>query len=223
MASLKLYYDFMSQPSRSLFILLQHYNIPFQPVLTRIGKGEHTTEEFKKISKFQKLPAVVDNGFPMIESVAILRYLAKTQKLPESFYPQNPKEQFKVDEYLEWQHHNIRYFLSMYFLNKWLIPTRFKKPPNEKAIATSEQQMVECLNGFEKVWLARGPFIAGNEVTAADLWAACEVEQPRICGYDPREGRPTLNAWIERVKTHFNPTYDKVHGPLYKVEQMAKK
>ncbi|KRT79584.1 Glutathione S-transferase, partial [Oryctes borbonicus] len=223
MASLKLYYDLMSQPSRSLFILLKHYNIPFQPVLTSIGKGENTTEEFRKISKFQKLPAVEDNGFPMTESIAILRYLARTQNLPESFYPKDAKEQFKVDEYLEWQHQNIRYFLSMYFFTKWLIPNRFKKPPNERAIASAEQQMIDCLNGFETVWLAKGPFLTGNDITAADLWAACEIEQPRICGYDPREGRPALKAWIERVKKNFNPTYDKAHGPLYKVEQMSKK
>lgn len=43
MANLKLYYDLMSQPSRSLYILLTHYKIPFQPIVTSIGKGRQVT------------------------------------------------------------------------------------------------------------------------------------------------------------------------------------
>ncbi|KAK9710529.1 Glutathione S-transferase, N-terminal domain [Popillia japonica] len=223
MVGLKLYYDLVSQPSRALFILLTHYKVPFQPVLTNIAKGENKTEEFKKISPFQKLPAAEDDGFPMIESVAILRYLARTKKLPDSFYPQDVKPQFKVDEFLEWHHQNIRLPLSMYFFQKWLIPNRLKLQPNEKAVANAKKDMEAALDGFEKVWLARGPFITGNDVTAADLWAACEIEQPRICGYNARVGRPNLTAWIERVKEHYNPVYDKTHGPLYKLEQLGKK
>lgn len=44
-----------------------------------------------------------------------------------------------------------------------------------------------------------------------------------FCGFNPREGRPVLTAWIAKVKEHFNPVYDKAHGPLYKLEKMAKK
>lgn len=58
------------------------------------------------------------------------------------------------------------------------MPKSNKKPPNPENIKTAEKKMINCIDGFEKVWLSPGPFITGNEITAADLWAACEIEQP---------------------------------------------
>lgn len=43
-----------------------------------------------------------------------------------------------------------------------------------------------------------------------------------ISGYDPRKGRPVLTAWIERVRAYFNPSYDKAHAPVYKIEELTK-
>ncbi|KAF5283702.1 hypothetical protein FQA39_LY17250 [Lamprigera yunnana] len=45
--------------------------------------------------------------------------------------------------------------------------------------------MIMCLDDFENLWLKSDPFITGYELTAVDIWADCEVEQPRIAGYDP--------------------------------------
>lgn len=39
--------------------------------------------------------------------------------------------------------------------------------------------MVSALELFESKWLNNGTeFIAGNTITVADLFAACELEQP---------------------------------------------
>lgn len=37
--------------------------------------GEHLTEEFKtNINRFQKVPCIIDDGFKLAESIAVLRY-----------------------------------------------------------------------------------------------------------------------------------------------------
>lgn len=54
------------------------------------------------------------------------------------------------------------------------------KPPQPAKVIRSEKQMSECLNDLENVWLKDSEFIANNKFSAADLWAACEIEQTSI-------------------------------------------
>lgn len=77
--------------------------------------------------------------------------------------------------------------------------------------------MVDCLNLIEKIWLESGNFIVGDDFSIADIFAACEIEQVRIAGYNPFEGRPKLAAWYERVKKESNPFYDEAHSIINKM------
>lgn len=54
------------------------------------------------------------------------------------------------------------------------------RPANEKQVARFKKDMLKCLDQIEKVWLDHGKkaFIAGDEISIADLLAACELEQP---------------------------------------------
>lgn len=54
----------------------------------------------------------------VVFSVAILRYLAKSRKVPDHWYPSDLKQQARVDEYLEWQHTNTRRTCFSYFTEK---------------------------------------------------------------------------------------------------------
>lgn len=38
--------------------------------------------------------------------------------------------------------------------------------------------MENCLTSIEDLWLSQGRYIVGDELTVADLFAACEIEQP---------------------------------------------
>lgn len=39
--------------------------------------------------------------------------------------------------------------------------------------------MIKCLEQFEECFLENKKFISGNEISYADIAAACEIEQPR--------------------------------------------
>lgn len=56
-------------------------------------------------------------------SVGIVRYLSREYPVPENWYPKDSKKQGRHDEYLEWQHMNIRLFCAAYFQ----IKVRFNK------------------------------------------------------------------------------------------------
>ncbi|XP_076646350.1 glutathione S-transferase theta-1 [Halictus rubicundus] len=209
--TLKLYYDLLSQPSRAVYIFLKANNIPFEKKITNLGKMEHLSSEYQKINPFQKVPSIQHNDVSIIESVAILRYLCKEFTVADHWYPKDSKAQAKVDEYLEWQHLNTRYHCALYFQKKYLMPIMKAQPTPAEVIAKYEKRMINCLDVLENIWLKDKPFLTGSEVTIADLLGACEVEQVRIAGYDPRNGRPCLATWLAKVEQMTNPYYQEAH------------
>jgi len=216
---LKIYADVMSQPSRAILIFCRAAKVPheFKPIMVK--EGMNRTEEFTKINPHQKVPAAEHNGIPMNESLAIMRYIANTHKIEDHWYPKDPIGQLKVDQYLDWQHNNTRVNCAMYFRTKWLIPVMTGKPINEAAVQSWKVKMEQTLDEIERVFLDNGNniFVGGQDKpSAADIWLCCELEQPSMAGYDVRQHRPILNAYMQRVKEQLNPHYDDAHKIVYK-------
>lgn len=142
-------------------------------------QGEHLTEEFKAINRFQKVPCITDSQIKLAESVAIFRYLCREYQVPDHWYPADSRRQALVDEYLEWQHHNTRATCAIYFQYVWLRPRMFGTKVDPKQAEKYRGQMEGTLDFIEREYLGSGArFIAGDEITVADLLAACEIEQP---------------------------------------------
>uniref|UniRef100_F4MI64 glutathione transferase n=1 Tax=Chironomus riparius TaxID=315576 RepID=F4MI64_9DIPT len=217
---MKYYFDLLSQPSRALWIFLKMTKVPAQFIKVDLGKAEHLTDKFKEINRFQKVPCIVDaDGFKLSESVAIFRYITSLNDVPENWYPKDIKARALVDEYLEYQHNSVRLPCAMYFQTKWLIPRLSGNPIDEKKAAAYKKLMEQSLNNLENVWLesADRKFLASEEISFADILAACELEQPKMAWYDPFDGRPRLRSWYDRVRDATNPYYDEAHVVVKKV------
>ncbi|XP_014360250.2 glutathione S-transferase theta-1 [Papilio machaon] len=222
--ALKLYYDLMSQPSRALYILLKATKCNFESNYVDLRKGEHYTEGFSKINRLQKVPVIDHNGLLLSESVAIINYLSREGVIPETLYPRDSRTRALVQEYLEWQHVGLRLHCAMYFRVKYLDPILLGRTPSEEQIKGYEERMVSALQLLETKWLGRGTdFIVGNNVTVADLWAACELEQPRMAGFDAKDKFPNIATWWTKVRQNFNPHYDEAHIILNKIVQKQQK
>lgn len=205
----RFYYDLMSQPSRALYMFLKMTKIPFEDHQIALRKGEENTHKISKhehikkiptsiaagvhltkeyhdnVNRFEKVPAIIDNGFQLSESVAIFRYLAaKYPDLSASLYPTDLERRGRIDEYLEWQHANTRMTCSYYFILKYLKPrTAGREAGDEQIVMSSLRQLDETLDQMEDLWLTEdeGTFLGGQkECSIADLLAACELEQPSI-------------------------------------------
>ncbi|KAG8225500.1 hypothetical protein J437_LFUL014136 [Ladona fulva] len=213
MSSLKVYFDLLSQPSRALVLFLKVNNIPYQSCPVALRKGEHFTDEYAKINPFQRVPAIADGDFKLTESIAILRYLSRTRNLDSHWYPKDIRLQAKVDEFLEWQHLDVRANCARYFQVKFLQPLMTGKPANPARVSDLQTRMEKTLDDVENIWLQKGKkkYLAGDKISVADIWGACEVEQPKMAGYDVRVNRPNLSNWLDRVRNDLNPHYDEVH------------
>jgi GSH-dependent disulfide-bond oxidoreductase len=83
-------------------IMLEEVGLPYRVHPIDLGKDEQFQPSFLKISPNNKIPAIVDsdNGLPLMESGAILLYLAeKTGQL----WPQEFPAKWRVVEWLMWQ------------------------------------------------------------------------------------------------------------------------
>lgn len=78
---LTFYHHPLSPISRRVWLALLEKEIPFEPVIVDLSKFEQFQPEFLTLSPFHHIPVIVEEGFRVIESIAILDYL-------EDRYPQ---------------------------------------------------------------------------------------------------------------------------------------
>ena len=78
-------------------------------------------------------------------------------------------------------------------------------------------ELERALNRMENNFLQASEYLCGtDDITIADILAACELMQPVAASYDISKGRPLLSAWMDRVKTRLEPHFQQVHGIISK-------
>ncbi|XP_078410586.1 glutathione S-transferase theta-2 [Cetorhinus maximus] len=219
---LRVYYDLLSQPSRAVLIFLKRTGIPHVEKPVALRKNEHRSPEFTKLNPMQKVPVIEDNGFVLTESVAILKYLATKYNTPLFWYPQEPMKRAKVDEYMAWQHANVRYHTAKVFILELLMPRMTGQPVDEMKLTKALSELKGTLDMLESMFLKKQPFLCGDEITLADLLAICELMQPLGADRDILKDRPKLIAWRNRVQSALGKTFDDVHSFLYQLRNKAR-
>jgi GST-like protein len=95
-------YTWSTPNGRKVSIALEELGLPYTVHPVDIGKDQQFTPEFLRISPNNKIPAIVDrdNGLVLMESGAILTYLAdKTGRL----LARSGEQRYRVLEWLMWQ------------------------------------------------------------------------------------------------------------------------
>ena len=112
-------YTWTTPNGRKVSIMLAEIGLPYTAHAINITEGDQNAPEFLKLSPNNKIPAIVDNdnGMTLMESGAILMYLAeKTGKL----MPTDDVARWRTIEWLMWQmggpgpflgqvHHFVKY------------------------------------------------------------------------------------------------------------------
>nr|UDM84148.1 glutathione S-transferase theta 1b [Sillago sihama] len=223
---MELYLDQHSQPCRSVFLFAKAVGIPFEFKLIELSKGQQYSEEFGKLSVIRKVPVMKDGSFILTESVAILTYLVQkyASSVADHWYPADLHQRACVNEYLSWQHMNLRAHGSKVFLLRTMFPVIMDSEVPKEKMDAAVGDLNQSLNLLEEKFLHNKPFIIGDKISLADLVAIVEIMQPVGTGLDVFEGRAKLTAWRARVKRELGEKlFDEAHEAVMKVNSLMQK
>ena len=96
------FYTWATPNGRKVSILLEELGLDYETHAINITQGEQKTTEFLKINPNNKIPAIIDrdNGLALMESGAILVYLAEKH---DKFLPKDSIKRAQVMEWVMWQ------------------------------------------------------------------------------------------------------------------------
>ena len=148
--------------------------------------GATATPEFLALNPAGQVPVVVlDDGRPLAQSNAILRYLA----LGSRFIPSDAYEAAKVDEWLFWEQYSHEPTVAV---------ARSRVRYNGQTYATLDADLVaranKALDRLEQA-LAGSTFLVGNTMSIADIALLAYTRLAPEAGFD-LSGRPALLRWI---------------------------
>jgi len=164
-------YTWATPNGRKISILLEELEVPYSVHAVDITKGEQFDPQFLKISPNNRIPAIVDldNGMSLMESGAILLYLASRSGM---LMPKGGETYWHTMEWLMWQmggvgpmfgqvHHFVKY-------NK----------------GESEYAEIRYLNEAKRLYGVLNRQLADNEFLTGDYSIADIATWPWVSRYD---------------------------------------
>ena len=211
--SLIFYYGSGSPFAWKVWLCLEHKGIDYTFKLLSFDKGDTKTPEFLAVNPRGRVPAIMDDGFPLWESNAIIEYL-------EDRYPQKPLLPKDAKSRAR-----IRRIVSA--ADAYLLPpigdlaeeTIYKSDGGDaKLMAEAREKVYAELARFDAA--LPGDFFAGDELSLADftiyphlrLLVRIEERKPGlgIGGNMPER----LTAWMKRIEAL--PYYTKTIPPHWR-------
>ncbi|MEH2073866.1 MAG: glutathione S-transferase family protein [Nostoc sp.] len=188
--ALTLYHSPISPNSRRVWITLLEKGLEFELVEIKLD-GEQFKSDFLAISPFHHIPALVDDGFNVVESLAILDYLEAKYPTP-AMLPKDAKDLA------------IARMVQLLTVNELLLATTTFLPqilglPGEspEKIEQAKQKILTVVKLFENL-LDDRPYFGGDNLTLAEIVAGTVVIWLPEVGISLSD-YPKLNAWHDRL------------------------
>jgi glutathione S-transferase len=211
--TLAFYYGSGSPYGWRVWLALEHKHIAYELKTVSFSAGDLRKPEYLAINPRHKVPAIVDAGFALYESVAIVEYLDEKYSGPKLF-PGDVRQRALIRRMV--QEADQYYALAMEKLVDQVLFTAQDKWDADK-ISEGRQGVTRELALWEG--LIRGEHLAG-ELSAADLTLyplialslRMEKKKPDL---DLRSAiGPNLTAWMKRIEAL--PYFQKTWPPHWK-------
>ena len=178
-----------------------------------IMAGEQYGEAFTKINPSNFVPVLEDGDFRLIESSAILKYLA--EKSGSASYPTDPQSRARVNEVMDWFNTNF-YRAFGYGLVYPQVLDHVKLPDeaaNNLLVATGKAQAERYLKILNDHILGQGsPWLCGETMTIADYLASGIISLGEVIGCT-FSAYPNVRAWYDRIKAL--PNWQSANAGVY--------
>lgn len=182
---LKFYYNPLSPNARRVWITLLEKGILFESIILNLD-GDQLQPEFLIINPFHHIPVVVDDGFQIVESLAIMDYLESKYPTP-AMLPTEPQALATVR------------MVQMVTANE-LFPqviSLIYENEDSPQFAQAKQNIDKVLQFFTQV-LGDRSFFGSEQLTLADIVAGIAIHSLPALGFH-LSNYPKLNQWSERL------------------------
>ncbi|SFP39300.1 glutathione S-transferase family protein [Sphingomonas rubra] len=183
--------------SQRILWMLEELGLPY--TVKRYERNKETMlapPELRQVHPLGKSPVIEDDGQVVAETGAIVEYLV--EKADGRLGP--PAHREAALRYRFWLHYAEGSLMPPLLVK--LILTRI--PLLGRKIAGRIQPMIDRHLDYVESELARRPWFAGDEMTAADIMMSFPLEAARSRG-GLDDSRPATIAWLNKV--HARPAY----------------
>ncbi|KIP01414.1 hypothetical protein PHLGIDRAFT_113065 [Phlebiopsis gigantea 11061_1 CR5-6] len=201
---LKLYGMPASTCTRRVATALKEKNVPYELVPVDLAKGEHKAAAFIAKQPFGQVPYIVDDdGFTLFESRAIARYVAakyRAQGNPIVPAADDVQGNALLEQAISIEGSNFDPFASGIAAEKVFRPLRGFET-NETILERHTTALDAKLDGYEAI-LSKQKYLAGNEVTLADLFHLPYGAMVTQLGYNylvDEVKRPNVARWWKDI------------------------
>ncbi|KZP22411.1 glutathione S-transferase, partial [Athelia psychrophila] len=198
--ALKLHGSPYSTATKRVAIVLLEKHVPFEFIDIDLVKGEHKAPDFVAKQPFGLVPFIDDEGFILYESRAIGRYIAT--KYASQGLALIPTSDLKTaalfDQAVFSEVANFEGPAQALCYEKWF-KSMIGQEADETVVAENKATLEGTLDVYEIV-LSKHAYIAGNELTLADLFhLPCGA---RVKGIFPElfSSRPNVAKWLEALE-----------------------
>ena len=171
--------------SSGTLTLLEELGAPYELKVLNMKVGEQREPAYLAINPMGKVPAILDGDVLVTEQVAIVIHLA--DRFPEAgLAPALDDPQRGA--YLRW----LAYYAGCFepaVVDRFLQHT----PPADQATYRDFDTMLNIL----EVQLAKGPYLLGGQITAADILWGTALRWTMMFGIVAQ--RPVFAAYVERI------------------------
>jgi glutathione S-transferase len=189
---------YKSTCTRRVAHIAKERNIPYTLIPVELGKGEHKTAPHCVHQPFGQVPYITqDDGFELYESRAISRYLVTLGSGPQ-LVPTEPRALAKFEQAASIEYAQFDPIASTIASEKVFKP-HYGQVTNEALVTELVAKLDGKLDVYEVI-LGKQKYLAGNEVTLADLfhlpYGNIVFDALNLGGLD---GRPNVKRWWKDI------------------------
>ncbi len=179
---------------RSVLVALEEKGLPYRLIALRLDALR--TPDYLAVHPFRRVPVFEQDGFRLRETQAILRHIDRAWPEP-ALTPRGLVPTARMDEAMN----TVDAYLfndagSVLGFQRIIAPRFLKQPSDEAACAKAEKKVSRAVAVFAEE-LGDGPYMAGPDLSLADVALACHLD---FLAPTPEGGRvlaqhPSLDAW----------------------------
>jgi glutathione S-transferase len=193
---MQLYHHPFSPSARRVLMVAEHLGIALDLVEINLASPDDR-RRIEELNDNSKIPVLVDGGFVLWESCAIMQYLADGTP-GQTIYPHDRAARADVNRWMFWTCQHFAPALGVFgWENMWKkVVTGEDADPNE--LARGARDVARAAAVLDK-HLSTRRWLVGDAVTLADYAVVAPLmykEQARL----PLDDYPHLLAWFARVQ-----------------------